>query len=168
MNRPGPVPAAAPPGTGTRVWRVVLRLVLAAVPPLTVGILAWVPLLWLAIRGRRAADWVRCGVATAMSCAGFVLVDYTDNENDWQTDVGALLLISAAAAAALYVLVADLRWREPTAPGPVPVLTPVPLPWPPPAAVPAPAPAPVGSRIDQVRVELDELSDYLRAERETQ
>jgi len=156
MNRPGPIPAAAPPGVGTRVWRMVLRLVLAAIPPLSVGMLAWVPLLWLAIRGRRIADWVRCGAVTAASCCGFMLAAYTDNEDDWQTDTGVCLLITVAAGVALYVLVADLHWQDPA--GPAPVRPPVPL---------AQPPAPGGSRIEQVRVELDELSDYLRTQRET-
>ncbi|WP_077798486.1 hypothetical protein [Streptomyces sp. JHA26] len=62
--------------------------------------------------------------------------------------------------------------RQPTAPHPLhtpPPMPPAPVPTPPPVQAPTPAPAPVPpphtpapARIDQVRAELDELSDYLR------
>ncbi|MEU3659474.1 hypothetical protein AB0E77_06860 [Streptomyces sp. NPDC032940] len=52
--------------------------------------------------------------------------------------------------------------RQPVVPQPQPHHTPPPMP-PAPAGIPAPPPhTPAPARIDQVRAELDELSDYLR------
>jgi hypothetical protein len=160
---------------------VLPRVVLAAISLLSLGMLAWVPLLWLAAFSRRTGDWIRCAVVAAASAAAIVLAGYTDNEDDWQTNAGVCTLIVLAVGGALYFVVVDL-WRHAAAGSAVPspshesYLPPSPphQPWyaadqPQPVYPPAPyaLPAPSGSgRIDQVRAELDELSDYLRSQGE--
>jgi hypothetical protein len=106
--------------------------------------------------------------------------------------VGLSLLLCTLVAAMAYYLASEIRhyqgmhqaaygarqvaggygYPQPPAPYPATVLhhTPPPIPTPPPAPVPQPplstAPPPpqrpAPARIDQVRAELDELSDYLR------
>jgi hypothetical protein len=164
-----PVPIRRPARSGARqVGIVVLRVVLTAIPFATIGILAWVPLLFEAIVSRRPRDWAWFGVVAVVSTGGFVLTGYTDDYDDWQTNTGATILVSVAIFASAYFLVTDLRrpvwpaspaWQPPYAQSPA-------VPVPPYPAGPPPAVPPHG-RIGQVRAELDELSAYLREQRES-
>jgi drug/metabolite transporter (DMT)-like permease len=143
MNTPAPTPPPAVRGAHWP-WTVVARIVFTAIPPLTVGILAWVSLLRVAIVSRRRRDWVWFGVVAVWSTGAFVLTGYNEDDNDWQSNVGLALLILVAIFAAVYYLVSDLRAaRAPRYPAH------------PPLGVPA-------GRVDRARAELDELSAYLR------
>jgi hypothetical protein len=146
-----------------------------AIPPGTIGILSWLPMLRLAVRSRRGWDWFWCAVVVVIATGAFVLVGQSDDENGWQTDVGAAGLILLALGVPVYFLAVDLWWysahRSRTASSPTDrpgAGHPPGAPWPaaPPTLVPAPAsppaPAAPSGRIDQVRAELDELSAYLR------
>lgn len=193
MNSPAPIPPPAP-RVAARVGAVLLRVVFACVPVVTVGILAWVPLLYLAIAGRRVRDWIWCGVVTAGSVTGFVLVGSSDNDDDVQTNVGMSVLLALIAFATAYFLVVDVRRQEARRtsgfervppPGPaarVPGRPPVPEgPHSPPPQQPwvatghspeyragDPSPRPQTARMGQVRAELDELSAYLREQAQEQ
>ncbi|MEU9121987.1 hypothetical protein AB0C96_19350 [Streptomyces sp. NPDC048506] len=220
----GPVPALPPhrpPAPGTVV---LLRVVLVAAAVLSLGLLAWVPLLRAAIVQRgRLGWWVFAGDLVAVTGACVLITGYATT--DWRTDLGVGLLLMQIAGAVAYYLVVDLRARRATAhpaghgPAAHPGMPPVAHPYGPPrplaptpfhaqqtqpyqgahpanpyavtetrlpaAAVPpppfpgsapshpapapyrpAPAPSerPQPQRIDRVRAELDELSDYLRKE----
>ncbi|MFE9452551.1 hypothetical protein [Streptomyces sp. NPDC006739] len=122
----------------------------------------------------------------------FLSTDHTDDFSTPNGDTGMIILLLNAVACVGYYLYADIRHfspfrgphagRPPTAPGygypqpaspytaatvpstPQPPYGAPPMPYTPPPGPPAPAPLqrPAPARIDQVRAELDELSDYLR------
>ncbi|MBC3840232.1 hypothetical protein GXW82_08620 [Streptacidiphilus sp. 4-A2] len=182
MNGPGPIPPKRR-STAVRATVILLRVVLAAVPLVTVGILGWVPLVWLAATRRRTRDWVMLCLTAFLCTAMLILCGATDSYTNWESNIGGGGLMLMAVFCSVYFLVNDLRraQRKPPATllgpalAPAPALglgpdgRPYPQPYPPrptgyrPAPAPAapPVPAPSG-RIDQVRAELDELSAYLR------
>ncbi|MET7439715.1 hypothetical protein ACWERY_08845 [Streptomyces sp. NPDC004082] len=184
--------APPPPKRPSTGALVVLRVIFAAVPLLTIGFLAWVSPLRVAIVTRRAADWwifVGSLVVLGISFA-FLSTDHTDDFSSPNGNVGMIILLLNAVACTAYFLFADIRHyhRLPAAgypqqqhaahygypqPAPYPVAhpaTPVPhtpfahtpVPETPAPATPVPPTRPAPARIDQVRAELDELSDYLR------
>ncbi|EGX59378.1 integral membrane protein [Streptomyces zinciresistens K42] len=180
-------PVNRPPATGLLVF---LRVLFAVVSVLSFGLLMWVMMLRLAVVTRRMLDWALLGVAIVVEFVGLVLLG-SEPGNEITTAggwTGFVLLFGGIAGFTVYYLVADIRHfrrvrltgygtgpapaygypqppqtpytgttlsqTPPTPQRPVPQ-TPVPN-SPPPPQRPAPA------RIDQVRAELDELSDYLR------
>ncbi|MFD8548778.1 hypothetical protein [Streptomyces sp. NPDC059649] len=219
----GPVPAHPPHRPPAQGTVILLRVVFVATAVLSLGLLAWVPMLRAAIVQRGQLGWWLFGgdlVAVIGACV--LITSYA--ETDWRTNVGVGLLLMQIAAAVAYYLVVDTRVRRtadagpapaawpgvPGAPG-VPGMPPLAHPYgppqpaapaafhtretqpyqgarpanpyamtetrlpPPPAPghhpapasyLPAPAPQerPQPQRIDRVRAELDELSDYLRKE----
>ncbi|MEV6356561.1 hypothetical protein [Streptomyces hydrogenans] len=213
----GQMPAApAPrPGGGPSAGTVAVRVLVTAAVVLSLGLLAWVAMLRLAIMRRTVLDWALFWLQLAATIGCFVLLQ-EDDQNSWQINVGAGLVIAMATAVTAHYLAADIKHhRAPAAPGPYPPLpphphahapaygyppvnpgtaatvpggypqqsrtpnpyatpaphpTPTPTPAPHPTQAPTPAPgaaSPANSpRIDQVRAELDELSDLLRKEGE--
>lgn len=214
MNGPGIVPP--PPNDGARTG---LRVLFVLLGVMSCGMLAWVPLLRVALlRRRNAVDWVLCGASFVLTVVLVALLgggdDNGDNNSPRDNAVVSILVIQAVAAA-VYYLVSDIRhFREADAlaasrgyapqgrpqfpygaaqarpphqaqhphqtqlppartdynpyrdtPTPAPAQPPTPVPAPTPAPVPAPdAAATPAPRIERVRAELDELSDYLRKE----
>ncbi|MFE6104605.1 hypothetical protein ACFVQ4_32230 [Streptomyces laurentii] len=183
---------------------IVLRVLFALLPLLSLGLLTWGTALRIALMTRRALDWVLFVVSVVVFVVAMVLMpDEDDTSLLGDLVVGGVLLCAVAFTA--YFLVVDLRRpvrrRAPAAsaagvagaatlppgypqpfnpyartvpqhpyppqpgygyPQPQPQPQPhqhqpQPLPTAPPATSPAPTP-----RIDQVRAELDELSDLLR------
>ncbi|MEY9967613.1 hypothetical protein ABIA33_005686 [Streptacidiphilus sp. MAP12-16] len=147
----GPIPPP-PPALGRRVATLLLRAFFTVVPLATIGILAWVPMLRLAIGRGRFRDWIWFGVVAVLSTGSFVLVGSAAEDSAWQ-NTGGFVLVSDAVFACVYFLVSDLRRQDERR-------VQQHLPYPPYGAYPPPA-APAG-RIVQVRAELDELSAYLR------
>ncbi|GAA2498077.1 hypothetical protein [Streptomyces longisporus] len=177
--------AAPPPRRPSTGVLVLLRVVFVAVALLSIGFLAWVATLRAAIVTRKATDWwifAASLVVLGISFA-FLSTDHTDDFSTPNGNAGMIILLLNAAACAGYYLYADIRhfgpyptgYAMPPAPGmgygypqppspyaatlpqtPVVAAPAAPVPPPPPQQRPAPA------RIDQVRAELDELSDYLR------
>ncbi|MFJ5301247.1 hypothetical protein [Streptomyces sp. NPDC088350] len=183
--------APPPPRRPSTAVLVVLRVIFAAVPILSIGFLAWVATLRAAIVTRRRADWwifVGSLVVLGISFA-FLSTDDTDDFSTPNGNAGMAILLFNAVACTAYYLYADIRHHQPhptgypappaqgvgygypqppspyaatypqapTAPTPAPN-APAPNTFAPPPPQQRPAPA----RIDQVRAELDELSDYLR------
>ncbi|MGQ4415646.1 hypothetical protein ACN6LA_000311 [Streptomyces sp. SAS_269] len=172
-------------------WLVLLRVLLVAFGVLSAGFLAWAMLLRLAAVTRRSLDWGLFVAALAADVLAIVLVG-SESGDEVHTPGGYLgmtLLLGGLVVITVYYLVAEIRHYQRLRqaygsgavsgygyPGPaVPFLatttpqTPVParppaqhtpVPQAPPVAPPPQRPAP--ARIDQVRAELDELSDYLR------
>ncbi|KUJ66735.1 hypothetical protein ACZ90_33955 [Streptomyces albus subsp. albus] len=222
----GPGPGFAPPQhhhPRSRAVVVLLRVIFALLPLLSIGFLSWVSMLRLAIMRRRRQDWALFW-AELLLVVGCLVTLEDHFEKSWISDAGMATLLVAAAGVTVYFLVVDIRHHRtgpagalpspalphgavpgpygpyaPPQPGPAthgygyppphphpaaphfaqppqlappqhptqPVL-PQPAPYDPPA--PAPAPAPQQSqppqRINQVRAELDELSDLLRREQD--
>ncbi|MGW5653120.1 hypothetical protein [Streptomyces humi] len=170
---------------------VLLRLVFVAAGVFSLGFLAWVMMLRLAVVTRRSADY---GLLVAVAAADVLSLVLLGSEpgDDVHTPGGYLgitLLFGALLATVVYYLVADVRhfqrrreayaaqtygYTPPVSPyttgmGTAPLdtrppHTPPPIPQQPAAHPPIPAPPqrPAPARIEQVRAELDELSDYLR------
>ncbi|MCM2428044.1 hypothetical protein [Streptomyces sp. RKAG337] len=212
MNGPGIVPPQ--PTDGTRTGLRVLFVLLAV---LSCGMLAWAPLLRVALlRRRNAVDWVLCGASFVLTVVLLALLgnggDSGDsgNSNSPRDNAVVSILVIQAIAVVVYYLVSDIRHfravdaqtasraygqqqfpygaaqaqrqqvqpqvQQTQLPTPradynpyrdTPTSTPAPTApvAPDPAATPIPGPAgPAAPRIDRVRAELDELSDYLRKE----
>ncbi|MEX0171707.1 hypothetical protein [Streptomyces sp. LMG1-1-1.1] len=165
---------------------IALRVLFAALPLLSCGFLAWAPLLRLAIVTRRTLDWVLFGLAFLAGGALFAYAAATGEEegSTLEAFVGIGTITVLAAGSVTYYLVAEIRHFErrrvalEQAPPPyrplghgygadgAAVTVPSPLGPPNPyTSTPPPEPPvkpPVAPRIEQVRAELDELSDLLR------
>ncbi|MFD4632065.1 hypothetical protein ACFVYR_26605 [Streptomyces sp. NPDC058284] len=188
MHGPGyasPHQPPPPPG-GSGGTRVTWRVVFVALAVMTCGMLGWAPMLRLAFVTRKAHDWLLFTVVTALDITALVLIGMDPGEEEFQEpgSAGMIVLLCTMTAAVAYYLFADIRHfgrlsadRQPRFTGCIPPQPQAhaqahaqlqtrpehgygypqqPTPPPPPPARPAPA------RINQVRAELDELSDYLR------
>ncbi|GGN92885.1 hypothetical protein GCM10011579_091210 [Streptomyces albiflavescens] len=184
--------APPPPKRPSTGALVVLRVIFVAVPILSIGFLAWVAPLRAAIVTHRRADWWIFGgslVVLGISFA-YLSTDHTDDFSSPNGNVGMIILLLNAAACVGHYLYADIRhyhrlypmvylppqapaanYVYPQPPSPyaathpqTPVTPPAPAPHTPAPHTPVPPPPqrPAPARIDQVRAELDELSDYLR------
>ncbi|MEV5463174.1 hypothetical protein [Streptomyces sp. NPDC002788] len=176
---------AAPPSRSAATV-ISLRVLFAAAGFLTCGVLACVPLFRVAVLRGKVLDWVAAWVSLPLSIACFVVIGALP-EGDHRTDIALAVILLLGLGAAIHFLIVDIGHhgaarrsaghpppsQAPTvhssqtpygyphpAPPYAPASTPVPQPpqHPGPPAPQRPAPA----RIDQVRAELDELSDYLR------
>ncbi|WP_329121677.1 hypothetical protein [Streptomyces sp. NBC_01465] len=172
----GPAPSI---DNGNNGVRITVRVLLSACAVLTCGMLSCVPLFRIAFLRRRWWDWALAGLSVPLGvgCIAVVgSVPETDHRGDWA--LGAALVLAVASVA--YYLAMDVRLpyaapRQQPVPGPYfspqttlgqygpyqPYADTVPVvPAPQPQTQPQqPVPPP---RIDQVRAELDELSDLLR------
>lgn len=179
-------PTPRQPSTGALV---VLRVFIVAVALLSIGFLAWIAPLVAAIVTRKARDWmalVGSFVLLGVS-VGLISTDKTDDLSTPAGNAGMIILLLNACASAGHYLYADIRHYQqprfagylspqhptipttaygyPPAPAPQPYAPASPVPQPPVQQQPQPQPEPQRpgpARIDQVRAELDELSDYLR------
>ncbi|MEV5013782.1 hypothetical protein ACIGW1_32365 [Streptomyces sp. NPDC053780] len=172
-------PVKQPPSPG---YLVSMRVLFVTLSVLTCGFLTWVMLLRLAVVTRRSVDWGLFVAVLAVDILSIVLIG-TEPGDEIHTPGGytglALLLITLVAVIAYYIA-ADVRHFQQQryggyAPTPTPgygypqqpsspfTATTVPQTAPPRTTPPPPRQAPPPpARIDQVRAELDELSDYLR------
>ncbi|MEU2716190.1 hypothetical protein [Streptomyces sp. NPDC007205] len=195
-------PVKQPPHTA---GLVLLRLLFVAIGMFSIGFLAWVMLLRLAIVTRRALDWCLFGAALIINFLSVALVG-SEPGDDVHTPIGyfgMFMLFGGLVATTAYYLTAEIRhyalWRRtyaaqagyaypgpanpypaatvptvpighagretPFPPAPVAPHTPPPMPRTPPPRPPLATPPPqrpAPTHIEQVRAELDELSDYLR------
>ncbi|MER6913140.1 hypothetical protein ABT354_15840 [Streptomyces sp. NPDC000594] len=161
---------------------------------ISLGTLAWAAMLRVAVLRKRPLDWVLFWASLVLAVTFFVVVAEFGEQPDppkgepKEPDVASGLdlvaiwtMVAMAIGIPVHYLVADIRHFQRPAPPPgygpptVPTAPPAygyPQPPPPvpgygaPSPYTAPAPRPGGEtpRIDQVRAELDELSDYLRRE----
>lgn len=201
-----PPPPAGRPSDG---MLITLRVIFISLSVLSCSLLAWAPMLRLAIVTRKALDWALFGLTIAANIGLLVFAGVYVPEGDEELSDGLALTILGwitivMVGSIVYYVTAETRHYErlvprshtghglpqPTGYGYPPAATPPsaanpyagpvqqsrpPVPPRPPAAGPAPEPAPApgpgpapglepNSRIDQVRAELDELSDFLRKE----
>ncbi|WP_328944300.1 hypothetical protein OG259_25015 [Streptomyces sp. NBC_00250] len=175
---------AQPPKAPVPGGLVALRVLFCALSLLSCGFLGWAPLLRLAIITRKARDWALFVLALLGSAALFTYIVVTAEKESGDLEaflgIGAIVLLSAGSIT--YYLVAEIRHFDPLRTQPqhrplgyaygTAVTTPsgpvAQNPYagePPSGAFPGPATphAPRSApRIDQVRAELDELSELLR------
>lgn len=181
--------AAPPPPSASSV--ITQRVLYAAAGVLCCGLLACLPLFRVAFLRGRTLDWAAAWVSIPLSIACMIVVGSLP-ETDVRTDIALGLVLILGASASAYYLIVDVRLhRRAGGPYPAPVppsphATTMPTPGPhspygyqqpispyaptpvphtpaPPTPVPPSQPQHPGpARIDQVRAELDELSDYLR------
>lgn len=181
---------AAPP-TRTSGMVITQRVLFAVAGFLSCGLLACLPLFRVAVLRGKWQDWLLAWLSLPVSIGGIAVIGSVP-ENDHRGDLALAVILLLGAASGAHFVVFDIRHRRalpPVAPAPQPA--PYPPPQPPRAgygypsaqpyaapAAPQPAPAtpppytpvppppqparPAPARIDQVRAELDELSDYLR------
>ncbi|MDN3293118.1 hypothetical protein QWM81_03455 [Streptomyces ficellus] len=206
MYGPGPGIVPPQPRRPSTTAVVVLRVVFALLPLLSIGFLTWATTLRLAIVTRKALDWALFALSVVFIIVGLAFT--TDDIDSLQMDLAMGGIILNAAVFTGYFLYADLRhyerryaepapnpyaatfpqqtagygYPQPYGHTPQPHLQPPIPPQPhlqPEPQLQAPAPAPIqpqpqpqppapakppSHRIDQVRAELDELSDLLRKE----
>ncbi|MGW7093042.1 hypothetical protein [Streptomyces sp. NPDC054874] len=171
-----------------------VRVILVTVTVLSCGLLGWIAMLRLAIVTRRTRDWVLMAVVVVLNIGLFVFIMETPDDPDAMSDAQALLLFAwlvvVLTGVITYYLYAEIRhygspppYAVPGHPTPLPYQQqpaqqqhqshhqqqsqhPRPQPNPYTVQTPPPTPTPAPQRLDQVRAELDELSDYLRKEGE--
>ncbi|PJE95690.1 hypothetical protein CUT44_22280 [Streptomyces carminius] len=174
---PPPAPSRRGPGAGG----MVVRLLFAAVPLLSLGLLSWVPSLRFAlIRGRRA-DWAVFAVSAVLT-AVYVVLLFTVPEGGKDAEGTAslpagLYMVLLFGGATVHAVLGDRFLRDPAAyrtgrpvpyplaghPGPPPAAYPQPYAAPVPfQPQPQPQPQPPSTRMRQVASELDELDALLR------
>lgn len=125
-----------------------VRVILVLVTVLSCGLLGWAAMLRLAIVTRRPRDWILLVVVALLNGGLFVFIMATPDDPDDMSDAAAVVLflwlVGVLAGVITYYLYAEIRHYNSL------------------GSTPTPTPAP--QRLDQVRAELDELSDYLRKE----
>src|SRR4051794_21483745 len=101
-------PVKQPPPTG---WLVFVRVLLVALSVLTIGLLAWILLLRLAIVTRKSLDWGLLVAAVAADVLSLVLMG-TEPGGEIHTTggwLGLALLFGTLIAAISYYLAAEIR-----------------------------------------------------------
>ncbi|MFG2329374.1 hypothetical protein ACGFMM_07090 [Streptomyces sp. NPDC048604] len=182
-----PPPQQQRPGQGALI---ALRVLFVALPLLSCGFLAWAPLLRTALLTRRVRDWALFGLFLAVSAGLIVWAGLTGDEEPGTLEslIAVGTMMGLVVGSISYYLVIDIQhFARPAVPPAPPAMTggygyphtavtvpsptpgyPQPQPQPQPPVPqpqsPAPQPAAPQPRIDQVRAELDELSDLLRKE----
>ncbi|MFH9297367.1 hypothetical protein [Streptomyces sp. NPDC017520] len=188
MHGYGPTPQQQTTSRPSSATLAAVRVVFVVVTVLSCGLLGWVAMLRLAIVTRRTRDWVLMAVVVILNMGLFIFIMETPDDPDEMSDAQALLLFAwlvvVLTGVIAYYLYAEIRhYGSPGAPPPYgahATVPPAPLPYqqhprhpqqsqhpqPNPYTVPTPPPTPTPApqRLDQVRAELDELSDYLRKE----
>ncbi|WP_030690321.1 hypothetical protein [Streptomyces globisporus] len=177
-----------PPKSPASGGRIALLALFSALALLSCGFLAWASMLRLAIVTRRALDWALFGVTFLLSAGLFAYAAATGDEEPTTAEslIAVGIMVVLVAGSLTYYLVTEIRRLDRPGAG-APALRPPgyvpsaavtvpspggnPNPYARPVAVPPAVQAPQppaghGPRIDQVRAELDELSDLLRHKRE--
>ncbi|GAA2977016.1 hypothetical protein [Streptomyces fulvorobeus] len=164
-----------------------LRVLFVALTVLSCGLLGWAAMLRLALVTRRRRDWGLLALVAVLNTGLFAFIMAMPEDPGMTTDAEAFVGVSwiggVMVGVIAYYLYAEIHHYGPSGPygTPRPPRTPLPAGQPPavparapgygyPAAAPPRTPAPpvttpppaASQRLDQVRAELDELSDYLR------
>ncbi|WP_103507961.1 hypothetical protein [Streptomyces sp. SM13] len=189
MHGYGPTPQQPTTPRPSQATLTAVRVILVVVTVLSCGLLGWAAMLRLAIVTRRPRDWILLVVVALLNGGLFVFIMATPDDPDDMSDAAALVmflwLVGVLAGVITYYLYAEIRHYSslgspppspyaataPVHPAPLPyqqqhLVQPQPQPQPNPYTVQTapPTPTPAPQRLDQVRAELDELSDYLRKE----
>ncbi|TDU77816.1 hypothetical protein [Streptomyces sp. KS 21] len=112
MKDPVAAESVAPPGGGA-VPGLLPRVLLAAVPVLSLGVLGAVPSLAIAWRRGARADWLAALVFTAVTVGWWFQIGLTPEEtHGLRFGVDALLLSLSTVGAALHCLLVKRRAAE--------------------------------------------------------
>ncbi|MDW4905999.1 hypothetical protein RB628_11800 [Streptomyces sp. ADMS] len=182
----------APPPTRSAGTVITLRVLIAAAGFLSCGLFACLPLFRVAFLRGRWFNWTAAWVSMPLSIACFAVVGTVAENNVKGDIALAVVMLLGALASTYFLVVdirptnrqgqyagyapaqattVPLGYGYPppspyanTQAGPRPPMPHTPTPQPPVSHSPVPPPPqrPAPARIDQVRAELDELSDYLR------
>ncbi|MCP3820580.1 hypothetical protein NLX86_21520 [Streptomyces sp. A3M-1-3] len=99
--------AAAPPISRVLTSHVLPRVLLAALPVASLGLLSPVPSLVIAVRRGARADWLAFAAFTAVTMAWILQIAFTPEEtHGFQFAADLLLLLLATAGAAVHCLLA--------------------------------------------------------------
>lgn len=187
MHGYGPTPQQPTTPRPSQATLTAVRVILVVVTVLSCGLLGWAAMLRLAIVTRRPRDWILLVVVALLNGGLFVFIMATPDDPDDMSDAAALVmflwLVGVLAGVITYYLYAEIRHYSslgspppspyaataPVHPAPLPyqqqhLVQPQPQPNPYTVQTAPPTPTPAPQRLDQVRAELDELSDYLRKE----
>ncbi|MFG2612796.1 hypothetical protein [Streptomyces anulatus] len=194
MHGYGPTPQQQTTSLPSPATLTTVRVILVTVTVLSCGLLGWVAMLRLAIVTRRPRDWVLLVVVMVLNAALFAFIMGTPDDPDDMSDASVLLMllwiVALLAGVITYYLYVEIRhysslrslgspppYTAPAHPAPLPYQQQHPAqrqqhqqqhqhqqPNPYTVQTPPPTPTPAPQRLDQVRAELDELSDYLRKE----
>ncbi|MFR9724781.1 hypothetical protein ACL02R_15675 [Streptomyces sp. MS19] len=156
-------PPTAPPPPGRDVRAEALRWIFAAVPLLSLGLLAWVPFIHLASRRGRRSDWRYAALYGALSVGEVILLVTIPDGDDGNAGVfgGAYVIALILGACCHAAVTGHLPRHTPHAPQQTPLPGPYGTHHPAPPPTPTPA-TPTYPRMHQVASELDELGEYLR------
>ncbi|MFF5976531.1 hypothetical protein ACFY7C_34010 [Streptomyces sp. NPDC012769] len=102
-------PQPAPPQRGVPASVIVLRVLFAVLPLLSVGMLTWATVLRLALVTRRVLDWILLAVSVAVVITGFVLMPADENDTSLQGDLVVGMVLLNAVVFTAYFLAADIR-----------------------------------------------------------
>ncbi|MFI1225778.1 MULTISPECIES: hypothetical protein [unclassified Streptomyces] len=195
MHGYGPTPQQPTKPRPSPATLTTVRVILVVVTVLSCGLLGWAAMLRLAFVTRKPRDWALLAVVIVLNIGLFAFINATPDDPDEMTDAQAaimmLWLVGVLAGVITYYLYAEIRHYSTLGPPPPyagaaphtaqsPYQHPVqqrpvqqrpaqqqhPQPNPYTVPTPPPTPKPAPQRLDQVRAELDELSDYLRKEGE--
>ncbi|MEF9883363.1 hypothetical protein [Streptomyces sp. P9-A4] len=195
---PAPTPTGAPTPAragGPSAATITVRVLITVLVLLSLGFLAWVAMLRIAIMRRSGRDWALFWAQLVLNIGCVVPLEERFADT-WMNTAGMVVLLVQMAIVTFYFLVVDIRHHQRA---PIVVMAPPPPPYlpmghvytqgapgtpptvvtrpdqagapnpytcaPPLPANQAPLP-PYPPRIDQVRAELDELSDLLRKGKE--
>ncbi|MFE2557183.1 hypothetical protein ACFXGT_14365 [Streptomyces sp. NPDC059352] len=176
-----PTPTPTPSRNGPSAAVITVRVLITALTVVTFGFFSWIAMLRIAIMRRGRRDWALFWGQLVLNIACLATLEQSFADH-WISDVGMAGLLVQMAAVTAYFLVVDIRHHQPApivlmAPPPPPyrplgyaygpdgapvTTTPGGAPAPYVCAAPVPAQPPAAPRIEQVRAELDELSDLLR------
>ncbi|MFC7309897.1 hypothetical protein ACFQVC_37490 [Streptomyces monticola] len=133
---------APPPQRPSTALPVVLRVIFVLLAVFSCGLLAWAPLLRLAILTREVRDWVLFGVSFVLIVTSLILIgaEPTQELDTGQEYFGLVLLLGGGAAIVAYYLFAEIRHFS--RPHPQPHAGYAPTPPPPAYGYPQPGPAP--------------------------
>ncbi|MBT2442874.1 hypothetical protein J7E93_22755 [Streptomyces sp. ISL-36] len=186
----GHAPMTPPRSIGPSAGEIVVRVLVCVLMVISFGFLAWIGMLRIAIMRRGRRDWALFWAQLVLNIACLATLEQRLADH-WISNVGMAGLLVQMAVVTAYYLVVDIRHhrRPPVAPYaygfgyghppaaatvsqqvPVqplaqpPAQPPVRPSVPPQAYAPQPPSTPA-PRIEQVRAELDELSDLLRKDR---
>ncbi|MEU3705035.1 hypothetical protein AB0E82_22415 [Streptomyces anulatus] len=191
MHGYGPTPQQQTTSRPSPATLTTVRVILVTVTVLSCGLLGWVAMLRLAIVTRRPRDWALLVVVMVLNAGLFAFILGTPDDPDEMSDASVLLMllwiVALLAGVITYYLYVEIRhysslrslgspapYTASAHPAPLPYQQhpaqqqqhqqPQPQPNPYTVQTPPPTPTPAPQRLDQVRAELDELSDYLRKE----
>ncbi|WP_055603553.1 hypothetical protein, partial [Streptomyces aureus] len=139
---PAATPAPAPPrATGPSAATITVRVLITVLVVLSLGFLAWVAMLRIAIMRRTGRDWALFWGQLVLN-VGCVVPLEQRFAGTWMNTAGMIVLLVQMAIVTCYFLVVDIRHHQPA---PVVIMVPAPSPHLPQQQSPQPRSYPYGT-----------------------